>query len=374
MASCIGYSESEKEILEDGLIALAVPMEALSVATEGVARSKAALKASSAASSEDVRAQSANFREKASTYKGAEAAARAAVQELASKTRLNPAAVLKKFKTHMEKKDLDRIKGIIMASQSVDLCFVLDATYSMDPFIGGVLSTVREIIGELQGMMKYLKYRLGCVVYRDVGDAKRFEVHKFSGSISALEGFLANIVATGGDDACEDVLGGLAEASAFDWKYHNKILILCADAPCHGVDFHDGCGDRFPDGVFEGSRNAAPVLQGLRQQDVNFTFLKINHSTDKMVQKFDELGGGGWISTAELTGLDLHNPKNLTKALTESIKASVKGSVVGATSASQAAADKKLSKKATFKRAAVDRLAVLEQGDGRSAAEDSGSD
>jgi hypothetical protein len=274
--------------------------------------------------------------------------------------------VLKKFKKHMEKKDLDRIKGMIMASQSVDLCFVLDATFSMHPFIDGVKSTVREIIGELQGMMKYMSFRLGCVVYRDVGDARRFEVHKFSGSISALEGFLQGIKAEGGGDQCEDVLGGLAEAADFDWKFHNKILILCADAPCHGANFHDGCIDSYPNGVFEGSRDAAHVLPRLKQQDVNFTFLKINHSTDKMIQKFDELGGGGggWISTAELKGFD--NSDSLTKALADSIKKSVKDSVVKATSTSQAVAEKKMAKSsATF--TAVNRLEKLSE---LSAAED----
>ena len=99
------------------------------------------------------------------------------------------------------------------------------------------------------------------------------KVHEFDGSISGFERFLSSVRASGGGDQCEDVIGGLAKASEMTFSFANKVLFLCGDAPCHGSRFHTGCGDNYPDGRFENSRDSHEVINALRQKGIDMTFL-----------------------------------------------------------------------------------------------------
>ena len=232
------------------------------------------------------------------------------------------------------------MQKILMASQTLDLCFAIDGTGSMGPAMKGVVSTVRSIIGELQDGQKHLKFNLGLVVYRDVGDGdQRFAVYPFDGSISGFEKFLDNQTPTGGADQCEDVLGGLDQVTKLDWQFQNRVLILIADAPCHGDQYHNGCGDDYPSGSFPGSKEAGQVVSALQQSGVDFTFLKINPTTDKMIAKFNELGGGQWITTMDINEarLDDKHP-TFADALKKTIKDSVKDSLNRTFAASASAA------------------------------------
>ena len=155
--------------------------------------------------------------------------------------------------------------------------------------------------------------------------ASRFQVHDFSNSISALETFAGSIVASGGGDECEDVVGGLAIAADMKWLFHNKMLVLCADAPCHGSMYHVGCNDDYPSGDFPGSKDPAAVLAKLKQNGVQITFLKLNSTTDKMIQEFNRLVGGG----IEIVNLDC---AKLAASIKESVKASLTKSITASKS------------------------------------------
>lgn len=89
----------------------------------------------------------------------------------------------------------------------------------------------------------------------------------------------------GGDDQCEDVVGALQKATLFDWKQQNRIIFLCADAPCHGTDYHDGCNDNHPRGL---GVPIEPILHDLINKGVQIVFWKINGTTDKMISKFNQ--------------------------------------------------------------------------------------
>ena len=146
----------------------------------------------------------------------------------------------------------------------------------MQNFFTGICSTIRGLIGKLQATMNHMSFEIGCVAYRDVKDKARFEIHNFSGSISKFEQFLESIHTTGGNDQCEDVLGGLAKAAEFNFRFANRVLILCGDAPCHGSKYHDGCGDDFPDGKFNGAVKSKSIIKKLIKKGIDTTFLKIN--------------------------------------------------------------------------------------------------
>ena len=59
--------------------------------------------------------------------------------------------------------------------------------------------------------------RLAFVGYRDFGDKVRFEVLNFTPSVEVFYHFCNEIDATGGNDAPEDVFGGLKKAIALKW-------------------------------------------------------------------------------------------------------------------------------------------------------------
>jgi len=49
------------------------------------------------------------------------------------------------------------------------------------------------------------------------------------------------LVATGGMDIAEDVVGGLEAAVKLSWWTQNankKVIVHFADAPCHGAQYH----------------------------------------------------------------------------------------------------------------------------------------
>jgi hypothetical protein len=347
MTSSTGMTPEDLAKLMDGIKYLdeATPkVEAMETSLKAVSAAKA--KFESAKSPAEKAAAEKEFRDSAGDYHSKEEAASGAIENAASKTGLSPAKVIKGFRHYMDKKETERIVGALKASQTVDLCFVMDATGSMGHHITGVKDQIRSIIGELQRAMADLNYRLSFVVYRDVGDgASRFQVHDFSSSITELERFAGSIVASGGGDECEDVVGGLAIAADMKWLFHNKMLVLCADAPCHGSMYHVGCNDDYPSGVFPGSKDPAAVLAKLKQNGVQITFLKLNSTTDKMIQEFNRLVGGG----IEIVNLDCAK-------LAASIKESVKASLTKSITASKSKAEKL--KPRTFT-AATSRLETL---------------
>jgi hypothetical protein len=98
--------------------------------------------------------------------------------------------------------------------------------------------------------LKFLKdVKIGFLAYRDLKDVNRFEKFGFTDDIPKLEKFIGDLKADGGDDDCEDIIGALQLAYKdfeFSIDGYNMMFLIC-DAPCHGSQYHDGCGDSFPD-------------------------------------------------------------------------------------------------------------------------------
>ncbi|CAJ0930214.1 unnamed protein product, partial [Mesorhabditis belari] len=128
---------------------------------------------------------------------------------------------------------------------SVDLCFLIDATGSMQPHIDGVKAQIKKIVHNLTSeaatKQHVQRLRLALVAYRDHGDARvkpnsqgskktfgkvfftsksspeaiegdQFEIFPFSTSEHEFEAFCTKVRAQGGDDQPEDVFGGLEKA------------------------------------------------------------------------------------------------------------------------------------------------------------------
>ena len=87
---------------------------------------------------------------------------------------------------------------------------MLDCTGSMASWIDRAKKTLQEVISNVVDSCDgKLKVRVCFVGYRDHCDAERFAIHKFSDSIPEVRNFISGVVATGGGDFPEDVVGGL---------------------------------------------------------------------------------------------------------------------------------------------------------------------
>jgi len=93
-----------------------------------------------------------------------------------------------------------------------------------------------------------------------------------------------------GNDEPEDLLGGLDQALHLEWRSFTRLIVLIADAPCHGgKEFHD----------LEESPENARVTDPLRAEtllkvmsgryQIDLAFCRIKPDTDRMVERFKQL-------------------------------------------------------------------------------------
>ena len=175
-------------------------------------------------------------------------------------------------------------------SQTVDLCFLIDCTDSMQSYIDEVKNKIKDLVFDCKEKFADLVLKVAFVGYRDHcdGEDKRIVFLPFTTEISAFKAFVSRIKAGGGGDDAEDVFGGLEQVGDLKWSAPTRIVFHVADAPCHGSKFHDGVGDSYPNGDPRG-RRAEDLLNKLEQLQVKYWFAKLNNTTDKMVAMFRSL-------------------------------------------------------------------------------------
>jgi GTPase SAR1 family protein/DNA-binding winged helix-turn-helix (wHTH) protein len=231
------------------------------------------------------------------------------------------------------------------SATTIDLCFVMDCTGSMQRYIDAcgkqVIHIAETIRAKCQGNATI---RMAFVGYRDFRgpDAKTasglaydnpgIEVQAFTEDITAFSTFVKAIRAAGGGDAPEDVCGGLEKAAELDWSARDRHLFLIADAPCHGTRYHR-MGDNFPDGD---PNSRAPEQQicdmVLSMEDDNITslklvFLKLHESyTDKMLQVINahcRIQLGGTVDRMPVVDLSTCTGDNVATQFEKSVVSSV---------------------------------------------------
>ncbi len=129
--------------------------------------------------------------------------------------------------------------------------------------------------------------------------------------------FLAGVKALGGADTCEDVHGGMEAAINLSWSKKNRVLIHIADAPAHGIQFNGGSGDSFPTGDPRGLR-MEDLIAKIKQLKIDYTFGKINNSTDAMINAFRAIGGSNFVRCS-----DMADVKSFPFAAVDTISATI---------------------------------------------------
>ena len=145
------------------------------------------------------------------------------------------------------------------AADTADVCFLMDCTGSMDQWIAAAKTSV-EAIAASCARLSQVSCRFAFVGYRDYDQQNdRYSILNFTSNFRRFQLFLRDVQAKGGDDECEDLLGGMDEAIKLDWQSDVRTLYLVCDAPCHGRQYncHDAY-DEYPDDL--PSHLAADVL------------------------------------------------------------------------------------------------------------------
>ena len=204
------------------------------------------------------------------------------------------------------RKKQEILRKMIKDNSSLDVAFLVDCTGSMAPYIAETKNDIEEIVSSIKEMFENT-VQVAFVGYRDHTDGvKRIECLQFTEDINEFKEFLGSIIAEGGDDAPEDVLGGIEAAVNLGWCSKNKVLFHIGDAPQHGPQFHD-MGKSF-DNYFDCEPRGLQVedlFDSINKMKVKYFFAKINDSTDKMIREFKQIGGDENVKYTNLKSPEL---------------------------------------------------------------------
>lgn len=175
----------------------------------------------------------------------------------------------------------------------VKLCFVMDCTASMGPWIAQAKATTWDMIRTVREAHPDAEILVGFVGYRDYGDKDRMTVIPFQ-PVKFTMKEIRNVYAEGGEDDAEDVAHAVMEAHHLDWREADvKVVVHIADAPAHGMQFHcPSVSDRYPRGDPDGL-DPRDFVERMSFLDIDYTFVKITSSTDTMIEQFHNCYGHG---------------------------------------------------------------------------------
>lgn len=165
----------------------------------------------------------------------------------------------------------------IVGSKGLDVCFVMDCTASMGPWIEAAKATLKDMIRDLPS--EEPNKRVAFVAYRDLADGPA-QCRSFTQDVDSVTQFIDSQSPMGGDDIPEDMAGALAVALGLDWRAETRTLVLVSDAPCHGSKYHNET-DMFPQGDPTGLSMVA-LMRALRTAHIDFTFVQLCDGTHKM--------------------------------------------------------------------------------------------
>ena len=135
----------------------------------------------------------------------------------------------------------------------LDLCFMVDETGSMGPYIETVKQKILEIIHTIRVKELCSSLRIGLVSYRDHPPEETSFITKtfaFDEDADKIKEAILSMYASGGGDGPEAVCDALYDITRLSWREKaSKIVIWMGDAPPHGVE---PSGDSWPQGCPDG--------------------------------------------------------------------------------------------------------------------------
>lgn len=136
-----------------------------------------------------------------------------------------------------------------MKEHTLQVCFILDCTASMGPWIEAAKERIVETMKTVQRNYPTYTMYAAFIGYRDFHDHDQFIKYDFTYNIQRLQEDIIDIEADGGDDTCEDVAGAYHLVNTLDWNADVKCIFHITDAPNHGIIYHDKIvDDDYPNG------------------------------------------------------------------------------------------------------------------------------
>lgn len=140
-------------------------------------------------------------------------------------------------------------------SKTSDLLFLIDATGSMRDVIQAAKDKILAVVERSANApfpTEGWNLRLGFIAYRDFDIKPHFVVQDFTSNAKDFQRALGKVKALSGpkSDRPEDVFGGIEIATMLSWESVSRTIIHIADAPCHGLQYHNGGSgsDKYADG------------------------------------------------------------------------------------------------------------------------------
>ena len=168
---------------------------------------------------------------------------------------------------------------------TIDLAFVMDITGSMSTYLNFARDRVLQIIEKLTKETS-ASVNLGFIGYRDYHDSNdEYLIYpELTKDSEKVKQFISKAQAKGGND-CEDMGGGLTAALNYKWKSNTRFVMLIADAPCHGFQYHQMKNfDSLPKG--DPKYKIDEIIKKFAENDINLLCLNITEMTAKLYNNF----------------------------------------------------------------------------------------
>ena len=183
------------------------------------------------------------------------------------------------------KKNIHEENDKINQAITIDLAFVMDITGSMSTYLNFARDKIMQIIEKITKETS-ASVNLGFIGYRDYNDSKdEYLIYpELTKDLEEVKLFISKAQAGGGKD-CEDMGGGLTAALNYKWRSNTRFVMLIADAPCHGVQYHEIENfDSLPKG--DPKYKMDEIIKKYAENDINLLCLNITAMTVKLYNNF----------------------------------------------------------------------------------------
>ena len=146
-------------------------------------------------------------------------------------------------------REANLVQGDKPSTISVDVAFCLDCTGSMSAWIGAAKGQIVFIAQEIVPRIRKdypemdIELHFSVVEYRDYGDPDQLGTYPadktFTSDVQAFSRHIQTLVARGGSDGPEDLLGALHLAGQLKWTSNIKFLVIVTDSPAHTRECND---------------------------------------------------------------------------------------------------------------------------------------
>lgn len=194
---------------------------------------------------------------------------------------------ISKLITKAETNRKDELKLYIKNTNNINLCFLVDCTSSMFPYIDSVKKSIKSTINKFNNYNINLAF-IGYCDYNNNNNISIIQNFGFNNSVNSFIKFLDNVVIGGGDDLPEDVLGGLLAIQRLQWPItqSTNILFHIADYCGHNKKWHYNY-DRYPDG-HPNDHSLTDLMNFIRNHNIEYYFGRISYYTNEMLKDFEK--------------------------------------------------------------------------------------